>query len=100
MILRTAAVLASYDPKNDRWVTASHDVCNELVRVNPMHLAYWVESLRPVEGRLVKSLTLLCKNPDRPAIERALANVVLGEYTPGFRGGLGEAAEAFPMIGD
>ena len=53
LILRIAAILAHYDPASQRWEKTRDKICNELVRLDPVELAYWVNALRPIKEALI-----------------------------------------------
>jgi hypothetical protein len=91
LILRVATVLAYLDPDGQGWDKVTSKVSNELVKVNPLVLAYWVDALRPIKGRLAGALATASTDKMRPEIERIVADVIHGDYY-GYGG--------FPMIGD
>lgn len=91
MILRTATVLAHYDPENQGWEKMTIKISNEVVKVNPLVLAYWVDALRPIKSKLREALAIASTDKKRAEIERIVADVIRGDYS-GYGG--------FPMIGD
>ena len=95
LTLRTAIALADYDPENQRWEKTAIKISNELVTLNPLYLAYWVDALRPVKSKLKAALARVSADMQRPLIERMLADVIQGDYSDS-----GALASAFPMLGD
>src|SRR5262249_35449938 len=55
-------------------------VATDLVRVEPVDLRSWLESLRPVRLQLLAALADIFKDSQRREIERTLATSVLGDY--------------------
>ena len=80
LILRIAAILAHYDPASQRWEKARDKICNELVRLDPVELAYWVNALRPIKEALIDPLDTMSTDDKRPPTERNIAAVVLRDY--------------------
>src|SRR5262249_19561981 len=79
--LRAAAALTKYDPNNEKWVTCSHLVVNDLLLENPAYLGLWIEAFRPVSHWLLPPLSDICRErtPEKPA-ERNLATNLLADY--------------------
>jgi serine/threonine protein kinase/formylglycine-generating enzyme required for sulfatase activity len=78
--LRAAAALASYDPDSQQWAKVQGQVANDLVGVPAVHLATWVESLRPVRGKLQTPLAGVFRDVKRLETERSLATDILADY--------------------
>lgn len=78
--LRAAAALASYDPECKKWVAAQGAVGNDLVAVPAVHLAQWIEALRPVRMKLLPQLSAIYRDSDRQGAERSLATDILADY--------------------
>ena len=80
-LLRAASALAAYDPDSPRWDNAIGPVAEQLVAVDPVFLAVWMEALRPVREKLLVPLAVAFRDrrEDRTA-ERALATSVLADY--------------------
>jgi formylglycine-generating enzyme required for sulfatase activity len=78
--LRAAAALARYDPDSPQWERVQDQVANDLVGVPAVYLAEWLESLRPVEGKLLTPLAAVFRDAKRPEVERALATNLLAAY--------------------
>jgi hypothetical protein len=79
-ILRIAAILAHYDPASQRWEKARNKICSELVRLDPVELAYWVNALRPIKEALVNPLMSMINEDKRPPAEKNIAAVILRDY--------------------
>jgi hypothetical protein len=80
LILRAACILANYDPESPNWVTCTNKICNEVVNVNPVVMAYWVDALRPIESKLAQTLMFIRQDTKRALIDRFAAEVILGAY--------------------
>jgi formylglycine-generating enzyme required for sulfatase activity len=78
--LRAACALAEYDPSSPRWESVREQVAGDLVSVPAVHLAPWLNALRPVSGHLLGPLTAIYRDGKRRALDRALATDVLAEY--------------------
>ncbi len=80
--LRAAAALADYDPESARWDKAGGPVTEQLVAVNPVFLAHWMNALRPVRDKLLIPLDAVFHDhkEDRTA-ERSFATSLLADYT-------------------
>jgi formylglycine-generating enzyme required for sulfatase activity/tRNA A-37 threonylcarbamoyl transferase component Bud32 len=78
--LRAACALAVYDPDAPRWDQVGEAVAADLVAVPAVHLAAWLEALRPVGHRLLPPVTAIFKDPGRRESERSLATEVLVDY--------------------
>jgi serine/threonine protein kinase/formylglycine-generating enzyme required for sulfatase activity len=78
--LRAAAALAVYDPDSPRWDSAQGAVAADLVTVPAVHLANWVEALRPVRNRLLAPLSAVFRDGKRRETERSLATDILADY--------------------
>jgi len=79
--LRAACAVAAYDPDNPRWDQAGGPVAEQLVAVNPVFLAVWMEAFRPVRDKLLAPLAAAFRDrkEDRTG-ERSLAASVLADY--------------------
>jgi hypothetical protein len=80
LILRVAAILAHYDPANQRWDNSKIKITDELVRLDPVELAYWVRALRPIKEALIGPLNAINSDDKRPPNEKNIAAVVLRDY--------------------
>ncbi len=78
--LRAAAALAKYDPESAKWAKASSQVVEQLVGENPVFLALWMESFRPIKGKLLEPLKNIYGNPTGRESERTLATNILADY--------------------
>ena len=80
--LRAAALLAVFDPDQQRWKHSrvDVDVASQLLLVDASLLAQWMETLRPVSQFLVAPLSDIVRDPAQPAVERSLAAYVLASY--------------------
>lgn len=78
--LRAAAALAQYAPESERWANIQGSVGNDLVTVPAVHLALWMDSLRPVRRKLFPQLSTVYRDGTRRELERSLATDILAEY--------------------
>ena len=78
--LRAAAALAVYDPESPRWGKNASAVADDLVAVPAVHLASWMDALRPVRGKLLASLSTVFHDGERRETERSLATDLLADY--------------------
>jgi hypothetical protein len=78
--LRAACALASYDPDSQRWENVGKQVANDLVGVPAVYLVAWMESLRPVRGKLLDPLAAIFRDSKRRETERSLATEILADY--------------------
>jgi serine/threonine protein kinase/formylglycine-generating enzyme required for sulfatase activity len=78
--LRAAAALAKYDPDGEKWAKVQEAVANDLVAVPAVHLATWLESLRPVREKLLTPLAGVYRDGKRRETERSLATDILADY--------------------
>jgi serine/threonine protein kinase/formylglycine-generating enzyme required for sulfatase activity len=78
--LRAASALADYDTGNQRWANVQDAIANDLVGVQSVYLATWLEALRPVRGRLQAPLEVIFRDAKRRETERSLATDILAEY--------------------
>jgi formylglycine-generating enzyme required for sulfatase activity len=78
--LRAASALATYDPENRRWEKIQDQVVNDLVGVPTVHLAVWMDSLRPVRAKLLAPLRAVFRDKERRETERSLATDVLADF--------------------
>ncbi len=78
--LRAAAMLAAIDPESEKWASAQAGVGNDLVNVPALHLAIWMEALRPVRTQLNPQLAAIFRDPARLEVERSLATEILSDY--------------------
>jgi formylglycine-generating enzyme required for sulfatase activity len=78
--LRAACALASLGPNDARWRVLSEAVAGDLVAVPSVHLADWMDALRPVRIRLLPALSVIFRDAQRPETERRLAAEILADY--------------------
>jgi serine/threonine protein kinase/formylglycine-generating enzyme required for sulfatase activity len=78
--LRAASALAVYDPEADAWDRVRDAVAADLTAVPAVHLAHWLEVLRPVRDRLLRPLAAIYRDPGRHEIERSLVTDLLADY--------------------
>lgn len=79
--LRAACALAAYDPRNQRWEKVGRPVVEQLVTENALHLVYWRDGFRPVNGRLLEPLAEIFRDRrGERATERSLATDLLADY--------------------
>jgi serine/threonine protein kinase/formylglycine-generating enzyme required for sulfatase activity len=78
--LRAACALASYDPNDQRWDQLQDKIASDLVEVPAVHVALWMDSLRPMRARLITPLTVIFRDTERRESERALAAEILGDF--------------------
>src|SRR5439155_16234884 len=78
--LRTACALAKYDLESHRWAKVQDAIANDLVGVPTVHLAAWMDSLRPVRGKLLAPLAAVFRDANRRETERSLATDILADY--------------------
>src|ERR1019366_9273514 len=78
--LRAAAALAKYDAESEKWDQSSKAVVDQLVAENPVFLGLWMESFRPIKGKLLESLKSIYGNPNGRESERTLATNILADY--------------------
>jgi hypothetical protein len=50
--LRAACALAAFDPDSPRWDQVSRPVAEQLVSVNAVFLAPWLQGFRPIKEKL------------------------------------------------
>lgn len=55
--IRAAAALAKYDADSEKWAKVQALVGNDLVAVPAVYLSLWMDSLRPVRGKLFPQLS-------------------------------------------
>jgi serine/threonine protein kinase len=85
---RAACALAEYDVSQDeanrkRWEDAAPFVADRLlaaVQQNPSHYTPLLQMLRPLGDRLVRPLSLVFRNSERPQADRYWATNILAEY--------------------
>jgi formylglycine-generating enzyme required for sulfatase activity len=78
--LRSAAAMSMYDPEGERWDKVREAVANDLVTVPAVYLAVWMDSLRPVRGKLLPALSKVYRDAKRRDVERSLATDILADY--------------------
>jgi formylglycine-generating enzyme required for sulfatase activity len=78
--LRAACALARYDPRNERWATVAEPVVDDLVAVPPAYLERWMDSLKPVRGKLQAALEAVFRDTGRTETRRSLATSILADY--------------------
>lgn len=78
--LRAACALARYDADGRRWAKVDASVANDLVTIPAVSLGAWMDSLRPVSGKLLKPLAAIFRDPKRRETERSLATDILADY--------------------
>jgi serine/threonine protein kinase len=76
--LRAACALAAYDPESPRWDRAGGPVVEQLVAVNPIFLAVWLDGFRPVASRLLAPLSAVFR--EGTEAPRSLACSLLADY--------------------
>lgn len=81
--LRAACALAKYDPQNDRWAAVAGPVVDDLVSVPPAYLERWMDSLKPVSGKLQAALEAVFRDAGRTETKRILATSILADYLAG-----------------
>jgi eukaryotic-like serine/threonine-protein kinase len=81
--LRAAAALATYDPDGRGWAKVGRPVADDLVGEPAVHLATWLECLRPVRGKLLDPLAAVFRDGTRREAERSLATDILADYAAG-----------------
>ncbi|XZE52167.1 bifunctional serine/threonine-protein kinase/formylglycine-generating enzyme family protein [Planctomycetaceae bacterium SH139] len=59
-LLQVASALAAYDPSNEDWQSISAQTADQVVRENPLRIATWIETLRPVASQLNPELKRIC----------------------------------------
>jgi serine/threonine protein kinase/formylglycine-generating enzyme required for sulfatase activity/tetratricopeptide (TPR) repeat protein len=79
-LLPAAGALAVYDPESPRWQPVADRVSQALVTVNSVFLGLWLESLRPVRGKLTASLASIFRDKRRPDTEHSQATNILTDY--------------------
>ena len=77
---RAACALAAFDPEGAGWAKAAPATAEVLVSENPLRVAAWVESLRPVAKRLLPRLQEAFQDATRPESERVMAAGILADY--------------------
>jgi formylglycine-generating enzyme required for sulfatase activity len=78
--LRAAAALARYEADGEKWARVQEAAANDLVAVPAVHLATWLESLRPVREKLLSPLARVYRGGKRRETERSLATDLLADY--------------------
>ncbi len=78
-VLPVASALASYDPDNTRWEAMGGKVAQALVSINSIHLAPWLDALRPVRSKLVASLVSIFEDK-RQEREHTQATNILSDF--------------------
>ena len=78
--IRAAAALAKYDADSEKWAKVQALVGNDLVAVPAVYLSLWMDSLRPVRGKLFPQLSTVYRDATRRETERSLATDILAEY--------------------
>lgn len=77
---RAACALAEFDPQGADWDKTAGPTVEVLVTENPLHVAAWVEALRPVASKLLPPLQAVFEDPDRLESQRAVATGILADY--------------------
>ncbi|MCB9922588.1 MAG: SUMF1/EgtB/PvdO family nonheme iron enzyme [Planctomycetaceae bacterium] len=78
--LRVLAALASYDPENSSWKSASFDAATELVAVPVSSLGDWLDAFRPIGKQLIDPLADIYRDQEQDVVARSLATSLLAEY--------------------
>jgi formylglycine-generating enzyme required for sulfatase activity len=78
--LRAACALARYNPDGPGWANVEDPVAADLVGVPAVFLGTWMDSLRPVRGRLLTPLGVIFRDVKRRETERSLATDILADY--------------------
>ncbi len=78
--LRAACALARFAPDSPRWAKVKEQVADDLVGVHAVHLAMWMDSLRPIRDQLEEPLGSIYRDASRQGIERSLATDILVDY--------------------
>jgi serine/threonine protein kinase/formylglycine-generating enzyme required for sulfatase activity/tetratricopeptide (TPR) repeat protein len=79
-LLPAASALASYDPENTKWQSASGRLAEALVSLNSLLLRPWIEALRPVRGKLTMPLAKIFAEKSRSETMHSLATDILADY--------------------
>ena len=80
-VLPTAAALAVFAPKDERWNQAKSFVADALVSADPRFLDGWLELLRPTREYFIEPLeNTFYENSPQSAGRRRQATAVLSEY--------------------
>jgi serine/threonine protein kinase len=78
--LRAAGALARYAADDPRWAAIKQPVAADLVSVPTVHLATWMETLRPVRLHLLGPLSVIFRDARRRETERSLVADILADY--------------------
>ena len=78
--LRAAAALAALVPADSAWKGVAVSMANDLARVPSVHLALWLEALRPVRTALLPPLAIIFQDKTRSEVERTLATDALADW--------------------
>lgn len=78
--LRSACVLAAFDPHDRRWSEAAPRLVAALLRENPLLLGRWIEALRPVRHAFLEPLADALRDAKRPEAEHFLLANLLADY--------------------
>jgi serine/threonine protein kinase/formylglycine-generating enzyme required for sulfatase activity len=78
-VLPGASALAGYDPDNTKRESVGDKVAQALVTINSIHLAPWLQELRPVRGKLVAPLVSIF-GEKRSDSEHTQATNILTDY--------------------
>jgi serine/threonine protein kinase/formylglycine-generating enzyme required for sulfatase activity/tetratricopeptide (TPR) repeat protein len=82
-LLPSASALASYDPENTKWQSASGKLAQALVSLNSLSLRPWIEALRPVRDKLTMPLAKIFAEKSRSETVHSLATDILADYASG-----------------
>jgi formylglycine-generating enzyme required for sulfatase activity len=93
-LLASAGALALFDPESPRWVDLGGKVAQALVTVNSIVLGTWLDSLRPIRGRLTAPLVAISRDKTRPEDEHTQATDILVDYARDEPGRLAEVLMA------
>jgi SpoVK/Ycf46/Vps4 family AAA+-type ATPase len=79
--LRVACALAECDAGSPRWDEVGAAVVGQVVTENSLHLALWMEGLRPVKDKLLRPLGDVFRDrSEGRSAERTVATNILAEY--------------------
>jgi hypothetical protein len=78
--LRAAAALAVFEPNSPRWDRHGPAVAADVVAEPTLYLASWMEALRPIQGKLLTSLSAIFHDAGRRETERSLATDLLADH--------------------
>lgn len=77
--LRAAALLAAYDPANEKWKTTNDDIVDALVTGELLNVDQWTALLAPAADQLIDSLTRQFHDASAGQSERVTAARILAK---------------------